>query len=253
MQNSRQNQILELLKQQGKVNVAELSELFCVTSKTIRRDLEELENNGELVRVHGGAELSKTDILREKPFGLRLNIESERKKRIGQKASELIKNGQKIFIGAGSTLDFLSSNIDNRNRLYVVTDAVTVVNQLNNRSEIGIFMIGGEITKHVLGTSGTIAENTLRHFWFDMAFISATTINEDGMLFHRGPAEFGIYNQLAERSTKLVALVDSTKLGKNGFLNVTTLRPGDILVTDSDASPEFVTRLHEKGIEVILA
>lgn len=76
----------------------------------------------------------------------------------------LLKNGQRIFIGAGSTLDYLSSYIDNTNRLYVVTDSITVVNQLNNRSEVEIFMIGGEITKHILGASGTIAENTLKNF-----------------------------------------------------------------------------------------
>src|SRR5699024_1069129 len=111
------------------------------------------------------------------PFGLRLNIESDKKDKIGQKAASLLSAGQRIFIGAGSTLDFFSSHIDNQNRLYVVTDSITVVNQLNNRSEVEMFMIGGEITKHILGASGTIAENTLKNFWFDMAFISATTVD----------------------------------------------------------------------------
>ena len=253
MKNHRQEQILTLLKEKGKVSVLELSEYFSVTPKTIRRDLEFLEENGELIRTHGGAELTKTDILREKPFGLRLNIEAEKKNSIGKKAASLLTNGQRIFIGAGSTLDYLSSHIDNRNRLYVVTDSITVVNQLNNRSEVEMFMIGGEITKHILGASGTIAENTLKNFWFDMAFISATTIDQEGHLFHRGPAEFGIYNHLAERSTKLVALIDSTKLGKHNFINVARLRRNDILITDKKADPVFLEDLRSQGIEIILA
>ena len=69
MKNHRQEQILEILKEKGKVNVHNLSEYFSVTPKTIRRDLEFLEENGELVRIHGGAEMTKTDILRDKPFG----------------------------------------------------------------------------------------------------------------------------------------------------------------------------------------
>ena len=242
MKNHRQEQILEILKEKGKVNVHNLSEYFSVTPKTIRRDLEFLEENGELVRIHGGAEMTKTDILRDKPFGVRLNIEAEKKEKIGKEAAMLLKNGQRIFIGAGSTLDYLSSYIDNTNRLYVVTDSITVVNQLNNRSEVEIFMIGGEITKHILGASGTIAENTLKNFWFDMAFISASTVDQEGHLFHRGPAEFGIYKHLAERTTKLVALIDSTKLRKN-----------DILITDEDADPAFIEALRLQGIEIIIA
>ena len=242
MKNHRQEQILEILKEKGKVNVHNLSEYFSVTPKTIRRDLEFLEENGELVRIHGGAEMTKTDILRDKPFGVRLNIEAEKKEKIGKEAAMLLKNGQRIFIGAGSTLDYLSSYIDNTNRLYVVTDSITVVNQLNNRSEVEIFMIGGEITKHILGASGTIAENTLKNFWFDMAFISASTVDQEGHLFHRGPAEFGIYKHLAERTTKLVALIDSTKLGKH-----------NILITDEDADPAFIEALRLQGIEIIIA
>ena len=136
MKNHRQEQILEILKEKGKVNVHNLSEYFSVTPKTIRRDLEFLEENGELVRIHGGAEMTKTDILRDKPFGVRLNIEAEKKEKIGKEAAMLLKNGQRIFIGAGSTLDYLSSYIDNTNRLYVVTDSITVVNQLNNPSKM---------------------------------------------------------------------------------------------------------------------
>jgi len=215
--------------------------------------LEFLEENGELVRIHGGAEMTKTDILRDKPFGVRLNIEAEKKEKIGKEAAMLLKNGQRIFIGAGSTLDYLSSYIDNTNRLYVVTDSITVVNQLNNRSEVEIFMIGGEITKHILGASGTIAENTLKNFWFDMAFISASTVDQEGHLFHRGPAEFGIYKHLAERTTKLVALIDSTKLGKHNFINVAKLRKNDILITDEDADPAFIEALRLQGIEIIIA
>ena len=251
MKNHRQEQILEILKEKGKVNVHNLSEYFSVTPKTIRRDLEFLEENGELVRIHGGAEMTKTDILRDKPFGVRLNIEAEKKEKIGKEAAMLLKNGQRIFIGAGSTLDYLSSYIDNTNRLYVVTDSITVVNQLNNRSEVEIFMIGGEITKHILGASGTIAENTLKNFWFDMAFISASTVDQEGHLFHRGPAEFGIYKHLAERTTKLVALIDSTKLGKHNFINVAKLRKNDILITDEDADPAFIEALRLQGKEVI--
>ena len=91
MKNHRQEQILEILKEKGKVNVHNLSEYFSVTPKTIRRDLEFLEENGELVRIHGGAEMTKTDILRDKPFGVRLNIEAEKKEKIGKEAAMLLK------------------------------------------------------------------------------------------------------------------------------------------------------------------
>lgn len=253
MQNSRLNQILSILKGQGKVNVADLSIRFAVSQKTIRRDLLALEKQGEVVRIHGGAELTKTDILRDKPFGLRLNINPEKKIMIGKLASTLLESGQKIFIGAGSTLDYFSSSINNQNRLSVVTDSITVVNQLNNRSEIDIFMLGGDVTKHVLGTSGTIAESILKTFWFDKAFVSATKMDEEGRLFHRGNAEYGIYRNLTEHSRQLIALVDSTKLGQKDFINVSQLRPGDILVTDNGITEELLKKYKDYGINVMIA
>ena len=253
MKNPRLEQIIQLLQQQGTVSVSQLSEIFQVTTKTIRRDLELLESEGELLRTHGGAQLVKEDILREKPLELRLNIEADKKKRMGLKATGLIEHGQKIFIGAGSSLYHFTEHIDNTKRLYVVTDSVTVVNQLNSRSEIGIFMVGGEITKHTLSTSGTIAENTLRDFYFDLAFVSATTVDEQGNLFHRGPAENGVYRQLASHSKRLVALMDAGKLFKRDFINVSTLRPGDVLVTDAEADKEMIKHYEEMGLTVIIA
>ena len=104
LKNPRLEQIIQLLQQQGTVSVSQLSEIFQVTTKTIRRDLELLESEGELLRTHGGAQLVKEDILREKPLELRLNIEADKKKRMGLKATGLIEHGQKIFIGAGSSL-----------------------------------------------------------------------------------------------------------------------------------------------------
>ena len=90
MKNPRLEQIIQLLQQQGTVSVSQLSEIFQVTTKTIRRDLELLESEGELLRTHGGAQLVKEDILREKPLELRLNIEADKKKRMGLKATGLI-------------------------------------------------------------------------------------------------------------------------------------------------------------------
>ncbi len=250
MKNLRLDQIFELIKQQGTMSVVQLSEIFNVTTKTISRDLGTLESEGKILRTRGGAKLIHGDILRDKPFELRLKIETDKKKKIGLLATHYINHGDKIFIGAGSSLHHLTAHIDNTKRLYVVTDSVTVVNQLNSRSEIMVFLIGGEVVKHIVATSGTIAEETLRDFYFDTAFVSATTMDREGNLFHRGSAEYGVYRQLSDHSKRLVALMDSSKLGKRDFINVASLKSGDLLITDSKADPEIIDHYKKMGISV---
>ena len=90
LKEKREEQILELLEQHGSVEVSELCTLFGVTKMTIRRDLDKLESEGKISRIHGGAVLSNTDVLLEKPLYVRLNTNTELKERIARKALTLI-------------------------------------------------------------------------------------------------------------------------------------------------------------------
>lgn len=250
---SRSEQILQLLEQKGELQVSELATLFDVTPITIRRDLDALESEGKLIRVHGKARLNTTDIMHEKPLELRLESNVSHKLKIARLASSFIRQGERIFIGSGSTLYYLAKSIDNSKRLWVITDALNSAVELSGKNNLSIFVIGGELTSSTLTTSGSYAETVIQDLHFDTAYISSTCVGTDGSIYHRSFSEHGIYKHLPECAEHLTLLVDSSKLGKTNFVKVGKLRKGDTLITDGEADPALIREYEKLGIIVKIA
>lgn len=253
LKEKREEQILELLEQHGSVEVSQLCSLFGVTKMTIRRDLDKLENDGKISRTHGGAVLNNTDVLLEKPLYVRLNTNTAFKERIARKAASMISDGEKIFLSSGTTVYSLARQLDNSRRLLVVTDGLNTALELSKRTNISIIIIGGELRSNTLATTGSFAENMIRQFKFETAYIGVTSISADGSLYHGSLVEIGLYKALAEISKKMVILADSDKLGKDDFVCVGHLKSGDTLVTDSDASDLLLKSYRDMGVDVVIA
>ncbi len=253
LKEKREEQILELLEQHGSVEVSELCTLFGVTKMTIRRDLDKLESEGKISRIHGGAVLSNTDVLLEKPLYVRLNTNTELKERIARKALTLIHDGDKIFLSSGTTVYSLSRLLDNSRRLLVVTDGLNTALELSKRTNISIIVVGGELRSNTLATTGSFAEHMIRQFSFETAYIGVTAISSDGALYHGSLVEIGLYAELSQIAKKRVILADSAKLGRNDFVCVGHLRPGDTLITDSAAPQELLSIYADLGVTIIIA
>jgi len=249
----RSKQILQLLEQRGTIDVSQLCNLFGVTPMTIRRDLDSLEAQGKLLRTHGGAILNNTDILLEQPIHLRLNQDVQKKEMMGILASSQVIDGEKIFISSGSTLFHFAKFIDNSKRLLVVTDGLNVAIELNSRNRISIFVIGGELRSNTLSTTGSFADEMIKQFNFDTAYLGVTSIGLDGSLYHGSMVEIGLYKKIRKNSKKIVVLADGKKLGKNDFVCVGKLGPGDTLITEDSVEPWLVKNYEELGIQVKLA
>ncbi len=252
LKEQREEHILKLLEQHGSVEVSQLCNLFNVTKMTIRRDLDALENQGKVTRTHGGAVLNNTDILLEKPLYVRLNTNTEHKDRIAAKAASLISDGEKIFLSSGTTVFSLAKQLDNARRLLVVTDGLNTALELSKRTNISIIVIGGELRNNTLATTGSFAEDMIRQFKFEAAYMGVTSISADGSLYHGSLVEIGLYKVLAEISKRRIIMADSAKLGKDDFVCVGKLRPGDTLITNDEAPPELIKTYRDLGVDVIL-
>lgn len=251
LKEQRLDQILHLLEQNGSVEVNQLCTLFDVTRMTIRRDLNELEAAGKIVRTHGGAVYSEGDILLEKPLSLRMHTENAKKEAIAAFAASTIENGDKLFMNSGTTVYMLARDIDNSHRLMVVTNGLNIATELSTRTNVSLIVIGGELRKDILATTGNLAENMIGLFNFAKAYIGVTAIGPDGRLYHASLIETGMYRQLRELAGRLYILADSGKLGHEDFVCVGQLEPGDILITDEGASPELVAVYEELGATVL--
>jgi DeoR/GlpR family transcriptional regulator of sugar metabolism len=231
---ARQKQIVELLQNKGHVEVDDLRRMFNVTNITIRRDLEELEKAGQLLRDHGGAYIAQKDILVENPFYLRLNMNRESKLSVADAAAKCLSDGLKIFIGSGTTTYYMSQKIDSSHRLIVVTDAVNIASELVTKPSISVIQLGGVLHSNTLSTTGAFTENEIRQFRFHKAFIGVTGIGNDGRLYVGSISQLSIYQAVFESSDAIVILVDSSKLAKEDFVCIGKLSSKFTVITNKE-------------------
>ena len=125
----RHDQIQSLVNSRGRMTVPELSTHFGVSEATIRRDLEELDDLGRIRRTHGGA-LQAEKIVKEPPITQRITENPKEKNRIGKAAADLIRNGETIFLGSGTTVIEVARNLPPDIELTVITNSLPVVNEL---------------------------------------------------------------------------------------------------------------------------
>mgnify|MGYP002622803425 CR=1 FL=1 len=247
----RQQQIIDILRSKGYVEVHELCIMFNVTNMTIRRDLDELEKKGVLIRSHGGAMLPEKDILAENPFEIRLNHNKEAKLAIASVAVTRLADGQKIFIGSGTTTHYMSQKIDNSRRLIVVTDAIHITSELLTRPTITLIQIGGDVRSNTHSATGFFAENMIRQFKFKSSFFGVTGIGDDGQLYVGSVVQLSIYQAVIESSSNITVLADSSKIGTEDFISIGRLSRKYTLITNKDAPEKQLKQYMKLGAEVI--
>lgn len=248
----RRMQIAELIRSEREISIAELRTLFPdVSEMTLRRDLEYLEQQGQIVRVHGGAKsIEAIAGLVEEKYAQRSLQRSEEKNLIAAKAVELLRPNMVVFIDSGSTTTALSRLLPDLN-LRIVTSGLTCALELARLHTSSVEVIGGELNHRSLSTFGVDGLEQLEHMNFDIAFLGAT-----GFHLQRGfttglRADSALKRKAIERSHQAVVLVDSSKVGKVYAYTFARLEDVDVVVTDDGIDAEVVETLQGKGIEVL--
>lgn len=232
--------------------MAELSERFGVSAVTIRADLEALEQAGVLKRNHGGA--VGPQIARFSPaFQVRSSVNLEAKQAIAQAALELVEDGDKILLDAGSTTLLLAQalRMHGVTGVRVVTNSLYVMNQLVNTSKVELVMIGGQLYEPGLSFVGPLAERFVEGIHVDIAFLGTNGLSRRGM-FVNNAAEAGVKRAMIASAKRRVVLADSSKIGRESFVLVAPLNELGMAVTDAGASAALAEELREAGLEVVV-
>ena len=243
----RHQKILNLLISKERIEINELCEMFHIVPMTARRDLKELEEQGKLIRTHGGAALppEKEDV--NLPFFQRTKINSAQKLAIAAKARSFLKAGQHIFLASGTTVHAFAQSLKESIPLTVITDAVNISYELSAFSNIHLLSVGGELRPNSLTLTGKIAEENLSHFQMDAAFIGINGIDRDGNIYVSSIVESSILNVLFDR------VPDASKLDQKDFVHVGTLDSRHTLITTKEI-PEICLETYQSlGAQVILA
>ena len=244
----RREQILRTVRT-GPAHVGDLATAFGVSEMTVRRDLHELERDGKLTRVHGGAMRTVAE-----PAFAEIVIERlEHKSRIGALAADLVTDGQTIMLDIGTTTLQLARHLRGR-ELTVITSNLAAYEELLPEPSIELVLLGGIVRRNYRSLVGVLAEDALRQLRADVAFLGASGIDGDDLsIVDTTMVEVPIKRAMMAAAARTVLLVDSAKFGMRGVVKVCDATEVDALVTDDEVPPAAGEALTGAGVEVLIA
>lgn len=247
----RREQILEHLSARERTSVGELSQALDVSEVTVRKDLDQLEAQGLLTRVRGGAVVSGRGRL-ERYFAAREQEHLEEKRRIAQAAATLVRSGQQIFLDASTTALQIARLIKDREDLVVVTNGLYTALELNFCSGITTLVLGGTMRHRSSSLVGSFNHNSLQRLRADIGFFGARGVTARDGLMESDMEEAQLKQQLVSASGTVVGVVDSSKFGTASFSAFALPHEIDRIITDENAPMEIVEGLRSQGIRVDL-
>jgi DeoR/GlpR family transcriptional regulator of sugar metabolism len=247
----RREQILGYLSAREQTSVGELSQALDVSEVTVRKDLDQLEGQGLLVRVRGGAVVSGRGRL-ERYFAAREKEHLEEKRRIAHAAARLVRSGQQIFLDASTTAFQVARLIKDREDLVVVTNGLYTALELNFCPGITTIVVGGTMRTRSSSLVGSFSYESLQRLRFDSGFFGARSVTARDGLMESDLEEAQLKQMMVHASRVVVGMADSSKFGETSFTVFALPREIDRIITDSAAPGGIVRELRAQEIEVDL-
>ncbi len=232
LKEARLDRILDLVTERGQVTVAELNDALRVSEATIRRDLDQLSQEGRLRRSHGGAvRVASAD--REPPLALREGSLRDEKERIGREAASMVRPGDRIFLCSGTTVETMPRHLRDIDDLTVVTNSLPVVNHLADRADIELIVIGGVFRHTELSMISQLAERMIADLRVDTVFMGCQALDPGDGLTADSIAEASTDRAILQVARRRVILADHTKFRRSSTIAVAPLDAIHVVVTDA--------------------
>lgn len=251
LQEERHKKILDQLKENNTLRIAQISEKLGVTPQTVRRDLSELEKAGFIKKVHGGAVLNRTNI--EPPYSKRASTSIPEKERIAEKAAEMVEDGDAIYIDIGTTTLLMAKKLKLRKNLTVITNSLLVAIELAESPGIKVILSGGELRREELSLSGPISNQSIQNIFIDKAFIGVGGLSlKSGYTdFHINESEFR--RMMIAHAKISYALADHSKINVVAIFKSADIHEIEVLITDEKIPTSILQVIKDKGVEVIIS
>ena len=252
MKRERISEIAEILDKRGKLTLEQLEEYFPnVSQMTLRRDLFQLEEEGKIIRVRGGAmsvrEVQKTS---GEPYTKKTTMHTDEKIVIAQKAAELIDEGASLFLDGGTTALYLAKEMPD---IYcnVFTNGLAVATELAKKKNVMVHLLGGQLIKENLATASAFSSLYFTDTNFEIAIISAAAFTLENGFSCSTQVEAELLRVVCKKAKFLYMMLDSSKIGR--IKPYTFARPEDInvLITDQDFPDSLKDKFKELNIVVI--
>lgn len=247
----RGRKIIEYLREHSFASADDLARALAVSAITIRRDLDRLDRENLLRRVHGGAVLRENDLVCQ-PISERVRKNAGPKRRLAAYAAALIRPDETVFLDAGSTCRFLAELVPENMDLTIITHSLDNVNALRGKSRVRTICVGGELDPALNAFLGPLAEAGFESFSADRAFIGTSAVDARNGCGNNSVAEKRIKTLLNGNARQAYVLADATKFGQRALFRTLPASSVRSLITGASAPREQLRRFREKGVEVHL-
>ncbi|MDD5151206.1 MAG: DeoR/GlpR family DNA-binding transcription regulator [Flavobacterium sp.] len=248
LKSERHNYIMDKMLKEHKINTIELAKELKLSEDTVRRDLNELNDKGLLMKVYGGAFPVK-----DRPVDIFdiVILDEDKKKEIGRKALSLLKDGQVIIISGGTTNLVFSKLIPSDFKATIYTYSLPIAMQLSQHSNVELIFIGGKLQKNAMVTIGLDVVQALSKIKADICFMGASSINVNLGLTEMGYEVSIAKKAMLQASDKLVSMVTSEKLNTKMPYGVCELKQLHTIITDLNPNNALLEEYVKAGVYVL--
>lgn len=239
----RRQSLLDVLRKQPGLRVPELAQALKVSEGTIRNDLNALEEEGRLRRVHGGAILNQEEPFVNNSFVRRYKQNVAAKFAIAREAATLVNDGDSILLDASSTAFYLARALSGKNRLRIMTNGFEVARELAQNMSNTVILIGGVVNNDSSSVTGLLSEQIIAEMHIEKAFFSCSGFSIERGMTEVHFEEAQLKRKAIESAKMVIAMVDSSKFGKEDLTPFA--RPIQItnLLTDEGIDEDWKARL----------
>lgn len=242
----------EFIDKNGKVTLHELECAFPnVSSMTLRRDLNRLEEDNAVLRVSGGA-ISVNTVLRAKEadFSERINYNTTEKLEIADKAVSIVEPNSCVFIDGGSTTTYFARALPDDN-FYIITNAIVIAETILRKEKPTVTLLGGDLKRNTFITTGKSCSDFINQLNIQTAVMTATGFIKDSGAFTCGSqAEAEVKRSVMKKADRVIMLLDSSKVNKKTPYTFADLSDVNCMVVDKNFSKELKTAIENSGIKV---
>ena len=248
----RRRLIADTIRSRGVVSVAEMAQTLGTTEITLRRDLRSMAREGLLVRTHGGAVLPAV-LGHEPSYSEKTHQAAAEKDAIAGLAVKLVRPGDSILLGPGTTTQALARLLVSSPELTVVTNSLLVAQALMEAPRVEVILTGGTLRRSIHALVGPAAEESVRLLRASQAFISGNGFSAERGLSTPSPLVAAMDRALAGAAQQVVVLADHTKIGQETMVQTVPAARVDMLITDSRARQRDLDAISAAGVEVRVA
>ncbi len=245
--------LLDMLQVSKRLDVKTVADCLEISDATARRFFNQLEEEGKVIRVHGGVQLAPQ---LGYDYSYRISVAHRQKQKtlIGNRVAELVETGDRIFLDSGTTVLKLAEALSLKIQTGALKDIVVLTTSLAHVETVArwckVILVGGEIRTERLDVCGSVAEKTLTMFHLDKAFFGANAVNTIGGCMTTDERTSTMNEIVVERARRCYVLADSSKFNRTSFIRYASLEEIDTFFTDSGISATVLEQFKEWGAEI---